>query len=100
MSYQVEYVFFKVCTRTGNTVYFVATDHFPQGYAELCRAHGSGQSEKHLATFLKMAHVAFRGIDHRGRIEVPEMMLKKTGNRSLVHRFYYRSLPKLLFMNC
>ena len=65
-------------------VHLAAADHLRERQPELCRAHRAGERDQHLAAGVEMAHVAFGGIDERGAVEVPEVVLDEIRDRAHV----------------
>ena len=82
---QVENVFFQICPCARDRMDLVAPDHFGQRQPDLRRAHRAGHRQHHRSARIEMRAPPFRGINQRGRVEVPEMVADEVRNGSVAH---------------
>ena len=62
-----------------------AADHLGERQPELGRAHRAGERHEHLAAGVEVAHVAVGGVDERGGVEVPVVVLDEIRDRAHLH---------------
>ena len=68
---EVEDVFLKIGPSAADAVNLVLANHFGQRDAKFRGAHGPSQCDEHLAARREKLVVTQRGVDQRGRVEVP-----------------------------
>jgi len=77
---EVEDVFFEVGAGAGDGMHLVGANHLGERQPQFCRRHRARERNHHLPAAFQVRAVSIGGINKRGRVEVPVVVLEKIGN--------------------